>query len=193
MSSASSSSTPPRSTGAGSTRRSWRARLAPLLPFGVLLLGILEIALLILIGVKSSLWWALLIVVVGWIIGVALLIAAGQQSFSRARSLLRALRGTGDVQRHLSRPAFTVLAALCFFFPGVLTDVVGIILLITPIQRRTVEGLGLRSGSDSAHRVLYRRSSNGVIDGEIVVTPQKRDDASDAGSSPDGPPIITQG
>ncbi|UEJ83183.1 FxsA family protein [Brachybacterium halotolerans subsp. kimchii] len=169
-----------------------RSRLAPLLPYAALALGIVEIALLILIGVRSSLWWSLLIIVVGWIVGVALLIAAGQQSFSRARSLWRALRGTGDVQKHLSRPAFTMLAAACFFFPGILTDIVGIILLLTPVQRRTVEGLGLSGGGDAAHRVLFRRSSGGVIDGEIVVTPQKPSGGSSSGQSPDGPPLITQ-
>lgn len=168
-----------------------RSRLAALLPYAALVLGIVEIALLILIGVKSSLWWSLLIIVVGWVVGVALLIAAGQQSLSRARSLWRAVRGTGDVQKHLSRPAFTVLAAACFFFPGVLTDIVGIILLLTPVQRRTVEGLGL-SGGDAAHRVLFRRSSGGVIDGEIVVTPQKPSGGASSGQSPDGPPLITQ-
>lgn len=169
-----------------------RSRLAALLPYAALVLGIVEIALLILIGVKTSLWWSLLIIVVGWIVGVALLIAAGQQSLSRARSLWRAVRGTGDVQKHLSRPAFTVLAAACFFFPGVLTDIVGIILLLTPVQRRTVEGLGLSGGGDAAHRVLFRRSSGGVIDGEIVVTPQKPSGGASSGQSPDGPPLITQ-
>ncbi|MFE5774905.1 FxsA family protein [Brachybacterium sp. NPDC056505] len=182
------------STGAshGSPPSGGRSRLAALLPYAALVLGIIEIALLILIGVKSSLWWSLLIIVVGWIVGVALLIAAGQQSLSRARSLWRAVRGTGDVQKHLSRPAFTVLAAACFFFPGVLTDIVGIILLLTPVQRRTVEGLGLSGGGDAAHRVLFRRSSGGVIDGEIVVTPQKPSGGASSGQSPDGPPLITQ-
>lgn len=172
-----------------------RSRLAPLLPYAALVLGIIEIALLILIGVKTSLWWSLLIIVVGWIVGVALLIAAGQQSFSRARSLWRALRGTGDVHKHLSRPAFTVLAAVCFFFPGILTDIVGIILLLTPVQRRTVAGLGLSGGGDAASRVLYRRRTGGVIDGEIVVTPQKPSggaSSGQSGQSPDGPPLITQ-
>ncbi|MBK0330038.1 FxsA family protein [Brachybacterium sp. MASK1Z-5] len=192
--SSSGSSSAGSSTGASQGRppSGRRSRLAPLLPYAALALGIVEIALLILIGVRSSLWWSLLIIVVGWIVGVALLIAAGQQSFSRARSLWRALRGTGDVQKHLSRPAFTVLAAACFFFPGILTDIVGIILLLTPVQRRTVEGLGLSGGGDAAHRVLFRRSSGGVIDGEIVVTPQKPSGGRSSGESPDGPPLITQ-
>ena len=106
--------------------RSGGGRLASLLPVGIVVLGVVEIALLIVIGVNSSLWWSLLIVVLGWLVGVALLVAAGQQSFVRLRSLVRAVRGAGDVQDHLSRPAFTVLAAVLFFFPGIITDVVGL-------------------------------------------------------------------
>ena len=131
---------------------------------GVALLGLAELALLVLIAVKTSLWWSLLIVALGWIIGFALVVAAGQQSFSRVRSLIRAVRGRGDVQDHLSR-----LAAGCFFFPGLLTDVAGIILLLTPVQRRTVSAVGLGSASEGARTVLYRRRGPGVIEGEIIV------------------------
>jgi UPF0716 protein FxsA len=151
-----------------------RSRLWTAVPFLILLLGVLELALLIVIGVKTSLWWAVLIVVVGWIVGIALLVAAGQQSFVRLRSFVRALRGTGDVKDHLSRPLFTVLAAVCFFFPGLITDVIGIVLLLTPVQKRTVHSLGLGGGTQTAERVLYRRTNSGVIDGEIVVTPEPR-------------------
>lgn len=146
-------------------RRQWGRWI----PVGVALLGLAELALLVLIAVKTSLWWSLLIVALGWIIGFALVVAAGQQSFSRVRSLIRAVRGRGDVQDHLSRPAFTLLAAGCFFFPGLLTDVAGIILLLTPVQRRTVSAVGLGSASEGARTVLYRRRGPGVIEGEIIV------------------------
>lgn len=190
MSTASTSST--RSGGAsGRARR--RRRLLDWAPALIILLGLLELALLIVIGVNTSLWWSLLIIAVGWIIGFGLVVAAGQQSFSRLRSLFRALRGRGDVQDHLSRPAFTLLAALCFFFPGLITDVIGVILLLTPVQRRMVRSTGLASGSETARRVLYRRSGPGVIEGEILVQaePVHRDrrEGSDGGQ----PPTITQG
>lgn len=160
-------------------RPSGWSRFANWIPGLIVVLGFVEIALLILIGVKTSLWWSLLIIVLGWVVGFALVVAAGQQSFTRLRSLFRAVRGRGDVQDHLSRPAFTLLAALFFFFPGLLTDVIGIILLLTPVQRRAVRSTGLASGSETARRVLYRRSNGGVIDGEIIVDaePVRRHDA----------------
>ena len=75
-----------------------RSRLARLLPVAIVLLGLLELTILVLIGINSSLWWSVLIIVVGWIVGLALVVAAGQQSFVRLRSLVRAVRGSGDVQ-----------------------------------------------------------------------------------------------
>lgn len=177
----------------GSRRAAW-------LPVAFVALGVAELAILIAIGVNTSLWWSVLIVVLGWIIGVALLIAAGQQSFVRLRSLVRAVRGSGDVQDHLSRPVFTLLAALAFFFPGLITDVVGLVLLLTPVQRRTVKAMGLGSGSEGARSILYRRSSGGVIDGEIVIDARPTsNDGTDqpgaGGSKAPGtttPPTITQ-
>ncbi|MCL6424127.1 FxsA family protein [Brachybacterium sp. JHP9] len=167
------------------------SRRGALLPLGVLALGAAELAILIWIGMSTSVWWALLIVGIGWIIGAALVITAGQQSFTRLRSLVRAARGAGSVEDHLSRPVFTLLSALLFFFPGILTDLAGLVLLLVPVQRRAVRSMGLASGSGAANRVLYRREAGGVIDGEIVIGP-----ASGSGSSaaepPRSAPTITQ-
>lgn len=146
-----------------------RSRRASAIPLAIVVVGLLELTILVLIGMNTSLWWSVLIVVVGWLVGVALLVAAGQQSFVRVRSLFRAVRGSGDVQDHLSRPAFTMLSALLFFFPGLLTDLAALVLLLTPVQKRAVSAMGLGSGSEQARTVLYRRSGSGVIDGEIIV------------------------
>lgn len=167
------------------------------MPALIVVVGLLELTILVLIGVRTSLWWSVLIVVVGWLVGVALLVAAGQQSFVRLRSLVRAVRGSGDVQDHLSRPAFTLLSALLFFFPGLLTDLAALVLLVTPVQRRAVSAMWLGSGSAQARTVLYRRSGGGVVDGEIVVENRRT-----GGDGPDGsadrredrtiPPMIVQ-
>ena len=181
------------STAPGTAGRPDRSRWGTLLPIAIVVVGLVELAILVLIGMNTSLWWSVLIIAVGWVIGIALLVTAGQQSFVRMRSLLRAVRGSGDVQDHLSRPAFTVLSALFFFFPGVLTDLVGLILLLTPVQRRSVKAMGLGSGSEGARRVLYRRSGSGVIDGEIILDAQKPQDRSDrSGETGTTPPTIAQ-
>ncbi|ATG54846.1 hypothetical protein CFK41_08765 [Brachybacterium ginsengisoli] len=175
----------PRSQGASARPRS--SRWGSLVPVLIVVLGLLELTILVLIGINSSLWWAVLIVAIGWVIGIALLVAAGQQSFVRLRSLLRAVRGSGDVQDHLSRPGFTLLSALFFFFPGVLTDLIGLVLLLTPVQRRSVRAMGLGSGAESARTVLYRRSGTGVIDGEIILENRSRDRGADG-----TPPTLIQ-
>ena len=175
---------------AGSSSARSGSRWGSVVPFAIVLLGLLELTILVLIGINTSLWWSVLIIAIGWVVGVALLVAAGQQSFVRLRSLLRALRGSGDVQDHLSRPAFTLLSALFFFFPGLLTDLIGLVLLLTPVQRRSVRAMGLSSGSEGARRVLYRRSGTGVIDGEIILENRRPDDQP---RDENGiPPTITQ-
>ena len=177
----------PTAETSGSTRSS--SRWGRLLPAAIVVLGLLELTILVLIGVSTSLWWSVLIIAIGWVIGVALLVAAGQQSFVRLRSLVRAVRGHGDIQDHLSRPAFTLLSAVFFFFPGILTDLIGLVLLVTPVQRRSVAAMGLGGGSAGARRVLYRRSGEGVIDGEIILNAQKPPRGGDDST----PPTISQG
>lgn len=184
---------PRRPAGAGTGAASSSSRWSRMLPLAIIVLGLVELAILVLIGVSTSLWWAVLIVVVGWVIGVALVVAAGQQSWVRLRSLVRAVRGRGEVQDHLSRPAFTLLSALFFFFPGLVTDLIGLILLLTPVQRRSVAAMGLGNGSQGARRVLYRRSGTGVIDGEIVLENRPADRRGEGGTGrPGAPPTITQ-
>lgn len=174
----------PAGTGASSTRSG--SRRASLVPVLVVVLGLVELTILVLIGISTSLWWAVLAIAIGWVIGIALLVAAGQQSFVRLRSLLRAVSGRGDVQEHLSRPAFTLVAALFFFFPGILTDLIGVVLLLTPVQRRSVKAMGLSSGAGSARTVLYRRSGAGVVDGEIILDNSPRERGEDS------PPTLIQ-
>ncbi|MDO5661964.1 MAG: FxsA family protein [Brachybacterium sp.] len=129
----------------------------------------LELGLLILFGYYTSIWWVLLVVLIGWIIGVALVVAAGQQSFIRLRSLVRAVRGDGDIKDHMSRPAFTLLAAMLFFFPGFLTAVMGLVLLLTPVQKKAVRSMGFDPSGASTRQVFGRRSRRGVIEGEVVI------------------------
>src|SRR5699024_12472175 len=97
-----------------------------------------------------------------------------------------AVRCGGDVHDYLLRAAFALLVSLFFFFPGILTDLFGIVLLLTPVQRRTVRAMGLGSGAWSARTVLYRRSGTGVIDGEIILENRPRDRGEDP------PPTLIQ-
>lgn len=163
--------------------RSDSSRWAWILPVGIIVLGVVELTVLVLLGRAVSLWLPLLLVALGFIVAFALVVTAGHQSFTRLRSLVRAVRGRGDVQKHMSRPAFTLLAAAAFAFPGVLTDILGIVLLLTPVQRRAIERTGLSSASGASQRFLLRNRS-GVVTGSIIVDNEKpRDGAGGAGGS----------
>src|SRR5699024_10108557 len=72
--------------GSAASRRG--SRRGSLVPVAIVVLGLVELAILVLIGINTSLWWAVLAIAVGWVIGIALLVAAGQQSFVRLRSLV---------------------------------------------------------------------------------------------------------
>lgn len=162
-----------------------------MLPVSVLLLGLVELGILVWISSRFSVWWALLVVVLGWIAGFALLVAAGQQSLSRILSVFRALRGSGSLKKHMTRPVFTALSAFLFFFPGVLTDIAAIVLLLTPVQK----GMLSKAGLSSAERtVLFSRRRGGIIEGEVVIdtTPGAGGSSSapTAGASQAGPPLL---
>ena len=138
------------------------------LPVGAILLGILEIALLIWIGSATRWWIPLLLIALGWVVGFALVLSAGQQSITRIISLWRAATGRGERKKHLSRPAFTLISAVLFFFPGVLTDIAGLILLLTPVQEKTLTSMGLGAGS-SPRRFLFTSHGGAAIESEIVI------------------------
>ena len=163
------------------SRRAPESRWGWLLPAAIIAVGVAEIMILVLLGRSLSIWFPLVLVLLGVIIGFALVVAAGAQSFTRLRSLVRAFRGRGDVQEHMSRPVFTLLAAAAFAFPGPLTDVLGIVLLLTPVQRSAVRRSGLSSASGGARRVMLR-SRSGVVAGSIVVENENRT-ANGAGDS----------
>lgn len=158
-------------------RKFWRPWM---LPVAVILVGFLEVLILVLIGANSSFWWALGIVLAGFIIGLALLLAAGQQSISRLISIFRAIRGTGDLAKHFSRPVFTLLAAFLFFFPGLLTDLMAIVLLFTPVQKQLIKQAGFGENQLAGRRLSFGSSRN-VIQGEVII------DATEANSPAPNP------
>ncbi|WP_058234025.1 FxsA family protein [Devriesea agamarum] len=141
---------------------------AKLVPLTVAVIGLVELLVLIAIGVNTSFWWVILLVVLGWIVGLTLLVTAGQQTFSRLRSVARALRGRGRAQEHLSRPLFTTVAAILFIVPGLLTDVAAVVLLLPFVQRWVVRRFGW-SLPPSADAALRGGRQPQVIDGDIVV------------------------
>lgn len=96
-----------------------------------IVLPIVEILILVKIGMVTSIWVPIAIVVVTGVVGTALSRREGWKVLERIREDVR----TGQMPADSLIDGFLVLlAGVLFVLPGVLTDVVGIVLLFPPTR-----------------------------------------------------------
>ncbi|MFT3690493.1 FxsA family protein [Paenirhodobacter sp.] len=125
-----------------------------------LALPLIEIALLIKIGGIIGLWPTL-----AWIIGSAVLgLAVIRGEGARAvHDMRRAAAELGDPTAPMARGAMSALAGGLLIAPGFLTDAVGLLLLIPPVQRLILRRMAPKVKVQS----WSSPPSPGVIDGEF--------------------------
>jgi UPF0716 protein FxsA len=115
-----------------------------------------EMTLLYKIGQSNPVWlgaWLILAAVIGIVLikeARFALVARLAASLAQGRFSLSALIDSGR----------TVLAGLLLIFPGILSDIVAIILLLLPIRNRELE-------LHPVHAATRASVSGGVIDGEF--------------------------
>ena len=131
----------------------------------VVLLGwpLVEIALFVVIGGKIGLWATLAWVLLTGVLGVLAL----RLTMARTALDLRAMR---DPARMAAGGAMGMLGGLLLILPGFLTDALGLLLLLPPVQALAARVISSRI------RVVRPRTSRdaGVIDGEYTdVTPNR--------------------
>lgn len=131
----------------------------PVLLFFVLL-PLIEIALFIAIGGQIGVLATLALIVLGAIVGVSILRGQSARAQSMMQGGLRIQPGT-----FLAEGAFRVLAGLFLIVPGFLTDTLGLILLIPPLQRAIMRGIAARSTVRSSR--VYRDAD--IVEGEYEV------------------------
>jgi UPF0716 protein FxsA len=120
----------------------------------LVILPLIEIGLFVVIGGLIGVWGVLALVILGALVGVALL----RGRLARIPALLR----TGDdPARLLAQGAMTAMGAVLLIAPGFLTDIIGLTLLLPPVQRAVARRF--------AHAVPQHRHETTVIDGEFVV------------------------
>jgi UPF0716 protein FxsA len=106
----------------------------------VVLIGwpLVEIALFVTLGGAIGLWPTLGIVLGSGFLGVAILRGRGLHSFDQLR------RGFSlNPHQPLAEGLMTKFAALLLILPGFLTDLLGIALLIPPVQRFVIHRIGV--------------------------------------------------
>ena len=93
---------------------------------------LIEIALLISLGQAIGFWWTIAFVVGTAVLGSAVLHAKGFAVLSRANAAMAA--GRPPIEPVVDG-VFLLMAGLLLITPGVLTDAIGLLLLIPPLRR----------------------------------------------------------
>ena len=126
------------------------------MPFFLLFLALplIEIALFIVVGGWIGVWGTLALIVLGALAGV--LILQGQRD-RLAQVMAGGLRRV-EPEVFLARGALTMVGALLLILPGFLTDALGLVLLLPPVQAAVARRLRGRVQSRSV-----------IIEGEYVV------------------------
>jgi UPF0716 protein FxsA len=123
--------------------------------FGLLLLFIalplVELAILIKIGQLIGFWWTIAIVVATAILGASVLHAQGFQVIRKVQASMA--RGEPPIAPVIDG-AFLFLAGICLMTPGIITDSIGLLLLIPPVRgwiaRRSI-AKAMQSGGVHVH------------------------------------------
>jgi UPF0716 protein FxsA len=127
-----------------------------------LVLPLIEIALFIVIGGRIGLWPTLSLIILGGIAGVLIL------RVHKARAVLVMHRGLSGISpgTFLAQGAFQVVAGALLILPGFLTDALGLVLLLPPVQRAILRWIRARVELREVH-VGRRRAARGeIIEGE---------------------------
>ncbi len=143
-----------------------------------LILPLVEIALFIVIGGRIGLWPTLALIVLGGLVGVLIL----RSHQARAAQVME--RGLSGISpgTFLAQGAFHVLAGLLLILPGFLTDAVGLVLLVPPVQHAILRWLRARVEMREVH-LRTRREAGEIIEGEY-----EAHDAPQPGRRPERPP-----
>lgn len=132
---------------------------------------IIEIALFIQVGGLIGLWPTLALVVVGSILGIAVIRG---QSANTLVQIQRSMAEMRDPSRFMAHGMLTMIAGFLLILPGFLTDTIGLLLLIRPLReammRKMSQRVKMTHGQPhrrpEAHRPPY---GDGIIDGDYIV------------------------
>ncbi|GAA4327296.1 FxsA family protein [Streptomyces venetus] len=173
-----------------------RSRLRTFLPLGIAVWLVLEIWLLTMIAGASSGLVLFLVLLAGFVLGAVVIKRAGQRAF---RNLSEALQQQqSGVMPEAARPnsegnGLMMLGGLLLMIPGVVSDAVGLLLLLPPVQKavsrsaeRTFERK-LREADPGTLGGAFQQARMHRPDGKVVQGEVIRDEPGDAPREPRPP------
>jgi UPF0716 protein FxsA len=153
-----------------------RSRLRRYLPLGVAAWLVLEIWLLTLVAGAASGFTVFLLLGAAFVAGGVVIKRAGRRAF---QNLNDALQRGGAPSARRGGNGLMMLAGLLLMIPGMISDAVGLLLLIPPVQRvvgrfaeRTVDrrlrGAGAGPLGDAFRWARTHRPDGKVVQGEVI-------------------------
>ncbi|MFI9830272.1 MAG: FxsA family protein [Streptomyces sp.] len=152
-----------------------RSRLRTFLPLGIAAWLVLEIWLLTVVAGAASGFTVFLLLLAGFVLGAVVIKRAGRRAFQNLNQALQ--RGTAPSSG--GGNGLLMLGGLLLMIPGLISDVIGLALLIPPVQKalsryteRTVERR-LREAApgtlgDAFQQARMRRPDGKVVQGEVI-------------------------
>ncbi|MBE8475160.1 FxsA family membrane protein [Streptomyces justiciae] len=152
-----------------------RSRLRTFLPLGIAAWLVLEIWLLTVVAGAASGVTVFLLLLAGFVLGAVVIKRAGRRAFQNLNQALQ--RGTAPSSG--GGNGLMMLGGLLLMIPGLISDVVGLVLLIPPVQKalsryteRTVERR-LREAApgtlgDAFQQARMHRPDGKVVQGEVI-------------------------
>ncbi|MEU6178335.1 FxsA family membrane protein [Streptomyces coeruleorubidus] len=170
-----------------------RSRLRTFLPLGIAAWLVLEIWLLTMVAGASSGLVVLLVLVAGFILGSVVIKRAGRRAFRKLSEALQ--QQQSGVTPAATRPnsegnGLMMLGGLLLMIPGLVSDAVGLLLLLPPVQKavsrsaeRTFERK-LREADPGTLGGAFQQARMHQPDGKVVQGEVIRDEP---GGTPQGP------
>ncbi|MEU1533090.1 FxsA family membrane protein [Streptomyces fagopyri] len=175
-----------------------RSRLRTFLPLGIAVWLVLEIWLLTVVAGAASGFTVLLLLVAGFVLGSVIVKRAGRRAFRNlSETLQQQQSGAAPTGGGGDGNGLMMLGGLLLMLPGLISDAVGLLLLIPPVQKalsryaeraieRRIRAAVPGSVGDAFQQARMHRPDGKVVQGEVIRddTPRGPGPASHPGPHP---------
>lgn len=155
-----------------------RSKLRTYLPLGVALWLVLEIWLLTLVAGAAGGLTVFLLLVAGFVLGSVVIKRAGRRAFRNLSETLGA-RSAGRATEGGGGNGLAMSAGLLLMLPGLISDAVGLVLLIPPVQKavsrftertidRKLSAAAPGSLGDAFQQARMHRPDGKIVQGEVI-------------------------
>ncbi|MEU0946006.1 FxsA family membrane protein [Streptomyces canus] len=164
-----------------------RSRVRTFLPLGIAAWLVLEIWLLTVVAGAASGFAVFLLLVAGFVLGSVVIKRAGRRAFQNLNEALQ--RGGAPSSSGSGGNGLMMLGGLLLMIPGLLSDAVGLLLLVPPVQKavgryaertfdRRIRAAAPGTLGDAFQQARMQRPDGKVVQGEVIVRDEPGGDSS---------------